>query len=213
MNAESYGDSPAIYKDEIPKHKVLPFGINEPLQDHDSGPRHKKPRIENRRSDGIEGVKGKAWGRATIDDMDEATTDRRRTQIRLAQRAYRHRKETMISSLEKKVRDLTGVNEEMSCVFISLYDSAAKIGLLQREPEFAQKMQVCTKGCLALAKTTADAAHDKNQDGGQDDGVQDEGVQDEAEHGVIQEMVRRAQKETTQKQNLFLSPPCLTRQK
>ncbi|KFZ17833.1 hypothetical protein V501_01542 [Pseudogymnoascus sp. VKM F-4519 (FW-2642)] len=150
LNPE-YDDSPAIYKDERPKHKVLPFGINEQLQvrqdpplstvaeDHDPGPRRKKPRIENRRSDGIEEVKGKATGRPTIDDKDEATTD-----IRLAQRAYRHRKETMISSLEKKVRELTGVNEEMSCVFISLYDSAAKIGLLQREPEFAQQIRVCT---------------------------------------------------------------------
>lgn len=110
----------------------------------------------------------------------------------------------MISSLEKKVRELTGVNEEMSCVFISLYDSAANIGLLQREPEFAQQIRVCTKRCLALAKATADAAYDKNQD---------DGAQDEAEHGVIQEMVRRAQKEMIQKQNLFLSPPCPTRQK
>lgn len=72
----------------------------------------------------------------------------------------------MILSLEKKVRELTSVNEKMSYVFISLYDSAAKVGLLQREPEFAQEIRVCTKRCLALAKSTADAAYDKNQDDG-----------------------------------------------
>lgn len=87
LNAESYDDSPVIYKDERPKHKMLPFGINEQQQvrqdpplstvaeGNDSGPRCKKPRIENRRSDGIEEVKGKARGGPTIDDKDEATTD------------------------------------------------------------------------------------------------------------------------------------------
>lgn len=82
VNAESYDDSPAIYK-----YKMLPFGINEQLQvrqdpplltaaeDNDLGPRRKKPRIENRRPDGIEDVKGKARGRPKIDDKNEATTN------------------------------------------------------------------------------------------------------------------------------------------
>src|SRR6266536_374836 len=90
---------------------------------------------------------------------------RRRTQIRMAQRAYRHRKETTISSLEKQVQDLRGTNEEMGNIFISLYDFAVGKGLLQREPEFGQQLQSTTERFLALAKATAneDSNHDENQ--------------------------------------------------
>jgi len=84
------------------------------------------------------------------------STQRRRTQIRMAQRAYRHRKETTITSLEKKVQDLRGTNEEMSNIFISLYDFAVGKGLLQREPEFGQHLQSTTERFLALAKSIND---------------------------------------------------------
>jgi hypothetical protein len=91
-------------------------------------------------------------------------SQRRRTQIRMAQRAYRHRKETTISSLEKQVQDLRGTNEEMSNIFISLYDFAVGKGLLQREPEFGQQLQSTTERFLALAKasTSEDTSHEEN---------------------------------------------------
>jgi hypothetical protein len=92
----------------------------------------------------------------------------------MAQRAYRHRKESTISSLEKKVQDLTGANEEMSNIFIHLYDFAVSKGLLQREPEFGQQLQTTTERFLALAKASEDEAHEENQE----DGIQN----DEAEH-------------------------------
>lgn len=85
---------------------------------------------------------------------------RRRTQIRMAQRAYRHRKETTISSLEKQVQDLKGTNEEMSNIFISLYDFAVGKGLLDREPEFGRQLQSTTERFLALAKASED--HDES---------------------------------------------------
>jgi hypothetical protein len=91
-------------------------------------------------------------------------SQRRRTQIRMAQRAYRHRKESTISTLEKKVQDLTGTNEEMSSIFISLYDFAASKGLLQREPEFGQQLQATTERFLALARASAEDGHDENHD-------------------------------------------------
>jgi hypothetical protein len=86
----------------------------------------------------------------------------------MAQRAYRHRKETTISSLEKQVQDLRGTNEEMSNIFISLYDFAVSKGLLQREPEFGQQLQSTTERFLALAKSTAN--DDENQDEHSKDG-------------------------------------------
>lgn len=81
----------------------------------------------------------------------------------MAQRAYRHRKETTISSLEKQVQELRGTNEEMSNIFITLYDFAVGKGLLQREPEFGQQLQSTTERFLALAKASSeDLNHEEN---------------------------------------------------
>ena len=109
---------------------------------------------------------------------------RRRTQIRMAQRAYRHRKETTISSLEKRVQELKGTNEEMSKIFISLYDFAVGKSLLDREPEFARRLQSTTERFLALAKKSED--HDDNYD---DDGEKHD---DEGESGGSKAKGRRA---------------------
>src|SRR5580700_627299 len=73
----------------------------------------------------------------------------------MAQRAYRHRKETTISSLEKQVQELRGVNEEMSNIFLGLHDFAVGKGLLQREPEFGNQLRSTTAQFLALAKSIA----------------------------------------------------------
>lgn len=81
----------------------------------------------------------------------------------MAQRAYRHRKETTISSLEKRVQELKGANEEMSNIFINLHDFAIAKGILQREPEFGQQLQSTTERFLALAKATQDdISHDED---------------------------------------------------
>lgn len=92
---------------------------------------------------------------------------RRRTQIRMAQRAYRHRKEITISSLEKQVQDLRSTNEEMNNIFINLYDFAIAKGLLQREPDFGQQLQSATERFLALAKASAgDDNQEEDHEGG-----------------------------------------------
>lgn len=82
----------------------------------------------------------------------------------MAQRAYRHRKETTISSLEKQVEKLQSTTEEMNNVFISLYDFAVSKGLLQREPEFGQHLQSTTQRFLVLAKSAAtdEQGHDED---------------------------------------------------
>ena len=98
-------------------------------------------------------------------DYAPNNVQRRRTQIRMAQRAYRHRKETTISSLEKRVQDLKAANEEMSNIFIGLYDFAVGKGLLDREPEFGRQLQSTTERFLALAKTAEDHEDNHGEDG------------------------------------------------
>ena len=88
---------------------------------------------------------------------------RRRTQIRLAQRAYRNRKETAIQTLEKKVSSLQDSNEEMSRAFMSLYDAAVAQGLLVSAPSFGRELQATTERFVALARRAGDA---ESVDGG-----------------------------------------------
>ena len=71
----------------------------------------------------------------------------------------------LITSLEKQVQDLRGTNEEMSNIFISLYDYAISKGLLQREPEFGQQLQSTTERFLALAKSTANDEENHDEQG------------------------------------------------
>jgi hypothetical protein len=73
----------------------------------------------------------------------------------MAQRAYRHRKETTISSLEQQVNELRAANEQMSNICIGLYEDAAKRGLLKREPEFGNELKSTTEKFLALAKSVS----------------------------------------------------------
>ncbi|RYO77537.1 hypothetical protein DL766_009646 [Monosporascus sp. MC13-8B] len=90
-----------------------------------------------------EGEEGKkrARGRPRLNPKDHTQAERRRTQIRLAQRAYRNRKESAIAELESQVRDLKEVNDEMRDAFQRLLDSATRQGVLAREPEFGQQLR------------------------------------------------------------------------
>ncbi|CAI4217471.1 unnamed protein product [Parascedosporium putredinis] len=99
---------------------------------------------------------------STTNQRDPA--DRRRTQIRLAQRAYRNRKETAIQTLEKKVNVLQDTNEEMSKAFMNLYDTALSHGLLSAAPEFGRQLQATTEKFVALARKMSDDASSRDGD-------------------------------------------------
>ncbi len=85
---------------------------------------------------------------------------RRRTQIRLAQRAYRNRKDTAIQTLEKKVQQLKDNNEEMSNAFMQLHDFALSSGLLDRIPDFGRQLRQTTERFLSLAREASDEEKD-----------------------------------------------------
>ncbi|KAK4452503.1 AP-1-like transcription factor [Podospora aff. communis PSN243] len=104
----------------------------------------------------------RARGRPRLDVKDETAADRRRTQIRLAQRAYRNRKENAIQTLEKRVQELKDANEEMSNVFLQLHDFALSTGALDKIPEFGRQLRQTTEKFLALARKAS-------EDGSKDD--------------------------------------------
>ncbi|KAI4731412.1 hypothetical protein E4T49_00977 [Aureobasidium sp. EXF-10728] len=59
----------------------------------------------------------KKRGRPRLDPQDESTADKRRSQIRLAQRAYRQRKEDTINDLRKQVQELQSTIQSMNQTF------------------------------------------------------------------------------------------------
>ncbi|KAL1889141.1 hypothetical protein Sste5346_009089 [Sporothrix stenoceras] len=107
----------------------------------------------------------RARGRPRIDVKDVTAADRRRTQIRLAQRAYRSRKEKAIVSLEKRVNSLKEANEAMSNAFMNLHDFAVGRGLLDQHPDLAQQLRQTTEVFLEMARqSSADEEMEDHED-------------------------------------------------
>ncbi|TKX25825.1 hypothetical protein C1H76_1971 [Elsinoe australis] len=71
----------------------------------------------------------KPRGRPRKNSKDESAAERRRTQIRLAQRAYRQRKETTIDELRQRVSELTTTVEMMNRSLRDFAQTATKRGL------------------------------------------------------------------------------------
>lgn len=97
-------------------------------------------RTEAEQTDSAEEPK-RTRGRPRLETKDQTPTERRRTQIRLAQRAYRNRKENAITDLQAKINDLKDVNSEINNAYRNLFDFASQSGLLSQAPEFGQQLQ------------------------------------------------------------------------
>jgi hypothetical protein len=114
----------------------------------------------------------------------------------MAQRAYRHRKETTISSLEKQVNELRAANEQMSNIFIGLHDFAVGRGLIHREPEFGNHLKSTTERFLALAKSVA--TDDPVKD---DEGTSIEGSKQSLSDPDIQQIIQPQPPQSFQAEN------------
>ncbi|PWW76462.1 hypothetical protein C7212DRAFT_363300 [Tuber magnatum] len=97
----------------------------------------------------------KQRGRPRLDTKDENAADRRRTQIRLAQRAYRLRKETTISSLRSRVTELENAIDGMQSTFLELHESAMKCLSKSNDAQnlgYGTNLKELTERFLSLAK-------------------------------------------------------------
>ncbi|KAE8312545.1 hypothetical protein RU639_012778 [Aspergillus parasiticus] len=91
--------------------------------------------------------------RKTLDTrMGEDPEERRRMQIRLAQRAYRSRKEANITSLKGRISQLEATLEKMSSAVVSFSDNLVQSGALSSHPDIASHLRDTVQTCLALAK-------------------------------------------------------------
>ncbi|KAM5350563.1 hypothetical protein ACJ41O_007068 [Fusarium nematophilum] len=100
--------------------------------------------------------KKRSRGRPRLDPKDETAQDRRRTQIRLAQRAYRNRKDTAITTLEQKVKDLEQANEDMGREFMSFYDFVLSQGMLRGAPEVARRLGDATRKFISFTRKSVE---------------------------------------------------------
>ncbi|QDS70645.1 hypothetical protein FKW77_000891 [Venturia effusa] len=119
----------------------------------------KRQRVSHDDGDGT-----KTRGRPRVEGTDETAADRRRTQIRLAQRAYRLRKETTISSLQMQVSALQSTIEEMNKTFLNFNDRAVASGVLQLSPSLGRELKVATQHFILLAKATGSQSGDEHSD-------------------------------------------------
>ena len=93
-------------------------------------------------------------GRPRLDTEDQTAADKRRTQIRLAQRAYRHRKETTISALKAQVDDLQSTIAQMNKTFLYLHDNLIEAGVATSHAGIAKQLQKVTRDFVTLAKVS-----------------------------------------------------------
>ncbi|KAG5984837.1 hypothetical protein E4U55_003055 [Claviceps digitariae] len=107
-----------------------------------------------------DGPKKRCRGRPRKDTKDETAADRRRTQIRLAQRAYRHRKDTAITTLEKRVKELEKANNDISKDFDAFFGILVSERLLDGAPQALQRLSSIASKITA----TADKARASNGD-------------------------------------------------
>ncbi|KFY40015.1 hypothetical protein V494_03708 [Pseudogymnoascus sp. VKM F-4513 (FW-928)] len=89
---------------------------------------------------------------------DQQAPQRRRGQLRVAQQAYRKRKETTIVNLQSRVQELESGIEELSESFLSFSSLLFEAGILQDQPRVTAALQKITRQCVSLAKKGCDEA-------------------------------------------------------
>ncbi|KAH8433388.1 bZIP transcription factor [Aspergillus melleus] len=88
--------------------------------------------------------------------LGEDPEERRRMQIRLAQRAYRSRKEANISSLKSRIAQLESAVEKMSTTVISFSDELVQSGVLASHADLTGHLRETVQTCLDLAKEASE---------------------------------------------------------
>ncbi|KAH9907296.1 hypothetical protein F4778DRAFT_529981 [Xylariomycetidae sp. FL2044] len=139
LNAEQYNDGGRVRRPAPVMQAKMGKPLASPTNTTASKKRGRKPNADD--APEVEEETKRARGRPRLHTKDETTAERRRTQIRLAQRAYRSRKENAITDLEAQVSGLREGNREIREAYQRLYDFAASQGVLTRAPELGRKLR------------------------------------------------------------------------
>jgi hypothetical protein len=74
----------------------------------------------------------------------QTPAERRRAQVRLAQRAYRSRQEATVSQLKNRIVEMESVIETMTEAFLAFSDRLMQSGVLNASPDIAQSLKEIT---------------------------------------------------------------------
>ncbi|KAH8595095.1 hypothetical protein B0O99DRAFT_672302 [Bisporella sp. PMI_857] len=103
-------------------------------------------RNDKRKDGGHDGKNlAKHKGRPTLGPVYSTQADKRRTQIRLAQRAFRGRQEAKIQSLENKVLNMENAISQTTKVLLDFEGKILASGVLDQAPEISHSLRVLAK--------------------------------------------------------------------
>ncbi|KAF4202395.1 hypothetical protein CNMCM8927_000266 [Aspergillus lentulus] len=85
------------------------------------------------------------------DAQTPAEYQRRRAQVRLAQRAYRSRQEATMSQLKNRIAEMESVIETMTETFLAFSDRLMQSGVLNASPDIAQSLKEVTTKYVTLS--------------------------------------------------------------
>ncbi|KAH8586799.1 hypothetical protein B0O99DRAFT_48036 [Bisporella sp. PMI_857] len=122
-------------------------------------------RIDKTRHGGHDGKNlAKHKGRPRLSPVYSTEADKRRTQIRLAQRAFRLRQETKIQLLENQVLNMENAISQTTKVLLDFEGKILASGVLDQAPEISHRLRV-TVETLSLTKASTGDQDSDNKDG------------------------------------------------
>ncbi|KAL2823015.1 hypothetical protein BJX63DRAFT_376075 [Aspergillus granulosus] len=96
--------------------------------------------------------------RPTTKDNDPGpeknSTEKRRMQVRMAQRAYRARNQAQTASLQRRITQLETALEQMGSAVVSFSDALVQSQALTSVPQLADPLRDMMATCLSLAEAT-----------------------------------------------------------
>ncbi|KAF7167501.1 hypothetical protein CNMCM5623_000837 [Aspergillus felis] len=123
--------------------------------DHQSGEdegSRKKIKVNSQPAKSVEqSSKKRGRPQKVHDAQTPAEYQRRRAQVRLAQRAYRSRQEATLSQLKNRITDMESVIETMTEAFLAFSDKLVQSGVLNTSPDIAQSLKEVTAKYVALS--------------------------------------------------------------
>ncbi|KAJ6788409.1 hypothetical protein PWT90_04690 [Aphanocladium album] len=121
---------------------------NKPAKNKKKAPTQSKPTGTKRKSDAAD---------------NEGPGERRRKQIREAQRAYRQRKISQTAYLEERVKQLEGAIENMSSVVLSFSEELIGSNILSCQSDLTNRLRDALATCLSLVRETGSTALEEEE--------------------------------------------------
>ncbi|GIJ87041.1 hypothetical protein Asppvi_005943 [Aspergillus pseudoviridinutans] len=130
--------------------------------DHQSGEdegSRKKIKVNSQPAKTVEQSSRKRGRPQKVQDA-QTPAERRRAQVRLAQRAYRSRQEATLSQLKNRISEMESVIGTMTEAFLAFSDRLVQSGVLNTSPDIAQSLKEVTAKYVALSSQISETDGD-----------------------------------------------------